>query len=236
MPSYTVQCAPRSHALRNFCSDTLDAAIKCHDVNTLWCVFLFQGLGYISLVHRTPYIVHCVFKLAAMLEQRGSAPHDLLEEFLRSPHGDNLDESIHKTLMELIRGEVSGTGRHEHPIIVLFDGLDEGGRYKEHIEEYIEKLAGFRHVHVILSSRETGFNHTAFGRAIFKIFEVLPMTSDMKREVIHKRLNDAPASAGRSPSELGREHCAGGGGVAGALRERKGFRAENADRRRAEHG
>ena len=71
----------------------------------------------------------------------------------------------------------------------IFDGMDEGGAFKEEIEMYIKTLSSQRHMNVIVSSRETGFDHTHFNGALDKLFQILPLTSAMKRDVISKRLD-----------------------------------------------
>jgi hypothetical protein len=89
----------------------------------------------------------------------------------------------------LLRGDWQRGDRNTGgTVCCIFDGMDEGGRYKAHIEKYVARIAGMPHMRVIVSSRETGFDHTHFRGALGTLYQILPLTGPMKREVIHKRL------------------------------------------------
>eukprot|EP00937_MAST-01D_sp_MAST-1D-sp2_P001383 g1383.t1 len=128
-------------------------------------------------------------------------PGALFEAFLRREH----DDDVACELTRLLRGRTAGSSagpadaprsaspadhqcQHQQPVIVLFDGLDEGGHFKPHIERAIAALMRLRHLRVIVSSRETGFDQRAFGGAMGRLLEVLPLTPAMKWEAIQKRL------------------------------------------------
>jgi hypothetical protein len=66
--------------------------------------------------------------------------------------------------------------------------MDEAGKYKTDIEKYVARVSSLPHVRVVVSSRETGFDHTHFRGALSVLYQILPLTGAMKKEVIHKRL------------------------------------------------
>jgi hypothetical protein len=155
---------------------------------------------------RIPILVH-VYRLTAMLkhlqQRHGTSVGgdgrfdltkcDLLMEFVADTSGYGLgicEQGELEAYRRLLNGELG------NQVCCIFDGLDEGGQYKDEIEMYIKRLASRQHMHVIVSSRETGFDHTHFGGSLDKLFQILPLTSAMKRDVIGLRLEQ-----GQDPPE-----------------------------------
>jgi hypothetical protein len=118
---------------------------------------------------------------------------DMLMEFVGDTTGYGLGICGKRELeayTRLLNGELGNV------VCCIFDGLDEGGQYKDEIEMYIKRVASRPHMRVIVSSRETGFDHTHFGGALDKLFQILPLTSAMKRDVISLRLDPAETLLG----------------------------------------
>jgi hypothetical protein len=145
-----------------------------------------------------PIMIH-VYRLTAMLkhlQQRHSSGAgagggfdltkcDMLMEFVGDTTGYGLGicgEAELEAYKRLLNGELGNV------VCCIFDGMDEGGQYKAEIEMHIKRLASRPHMRVIVSSRETGFDHTHFGGALDKLFQILPLTSAMKRDVISLRI------------------------------------------------
>ena len=73
--------------------------------------------------------------------------------------------------------------------LLILDGLDEAGTQKARIEAYIrDEIVAKRKCHLIVSSRNTGFEEASFRD--FEFLQLAPLTPKMQQDVVKKRVKD----------------------------------------------
>ncbi|GBG29183.1 Hypothetical Protein FCC1311_054052 [Hondaea fermentalgiana] len=109
-----------------------------------------------------------------MTERKLTSEDDLLDAYFASTFGEGSARLAFFRQM-----------RKEDALCYLFDGLDEAGDHKPAIERYLAGLVDHEK-RIIISSRETGFNETAFRN--FQFLQVMPLTDQMQSQIVEMRL------------------------------------------------
>ena len=105
---------------------------------------------------------------------------DLIIKYLQHVHGAETRRCL--MLCRMLEEKSNRT-------LIILDGLDEAGVNKLRIEKYIrDELVAKRKCHLIVSSRNTGFDEISF--VDFEFLQLAPLTPKMQQEVVEKRVSN----------------------------------------------
>lgn len=122
-----------------------------------------------------PILILLIDLSREMTRQKWEKDEDLVVNYLKLVHGEGSRRC--KMLLHMLETDRA---------LLILDGLDEAGKNKDAIETYIQqRIVTSRRCHLVVSSRNTGFNEKEFGN--FSFLQLAPLTPKMQKEVVKKR-------------------------------------------------